>query len=374
MRPFPFDAVLVTAAVLAPSYAPAGEPAWDPKAAAAYLDARADWWLGWSGAARGHGTACLSCHTAVPIALARPALAGIGQPAGDRRPVDGVIARVENWDRIIAAPAAEANPFVAFYPKDRKPSALGTEAVLNALVLTDTDRRGAKALSPSTRKALDHLWEQQQPNGAWRWLDFGLNPWEKDGSYYGAALAAVAVGMAGHDYADQADVRPKVAALTGFLRTNYADQPLHHRVAALWAASRIPGVLTETDTAALIDELFATQEPDGGWALAKLGKPIKQVNAWKARAMYPDGAVSDGYATGLVVLAFKRSGVSADQPNLRRAIAWLATHQANGSWPATYLNRRRNPDEPIGQFMRDAATAFAVLALTEPGRPPRVTK
>src|SRR5437764_1157085 len=134
--------VLLTALLLAPA-APAAEPTWDPRAAAAYLDGRADWWLGWSGAARGRGTACLSCHTAVPFALARPALADyLGEPAGgDRRLLDGVIARVENWDQIVAKPAAGPNPFVAFYPNERKPSALGTEAVLNALVLVAADRR-----------------------------------------------------------------------------------------------------------------------------------------------------------------------------------------------------------------------------------------
>src|SRR5215831_13819306 len=47
---------------------------WDPKAAAAYLDHRMQWWIGWKKAARDHGTFCFSCHTAVPYALARPAL------------------------------------------------------------------------------------------------------------------------------------------------------------------------------------------------------------------------------------------------------------------------------------------------------------
>ena len=47
---------------------------WDRRAAAAYLDERAGWWMGSSTAARDHGTFCVSCHTAVPYALARPAL------------------------------------------------------------------------------------------------------------------------------------------------------------------------------------------------------------------------------------------------------------------------------------------------------------
>src|SRR5215467_4758133 len=47
---------------------------WDQKAAAAYLDQRQSWWMEWPKAARDHETFCISCHTAVPYALARPAL------------------------------------------------------------------------------------------------------------------------------------------------------------------------------------------------------------------------------------------------------------------------------------------------------------
>jgi hypothetical protein len=35
--------------------------------------------------------------------------------------------------------------------------------------------------------------------------------------------------------------------------------------------------------------------------------------------------------------------------------------------PASYPNRSRDPQSDVGKFMRDAATAFAVLALTDPG-------
>ena len=46
--------------------------AWNPQAAAAYLDARQDWWMNWPKARRDHGTFCISCHTAVPYGLADP--------------------------------------------------------------------------------------------------------------------------------------------------------------------------------------------------------------------------------------------------------------------------------------------------------------
>src|SRR5215467_5750611 len=47
---------------------------WDQRAAAAYLDQRQSWWMGWPRAARDHETFCVSCHTAVPYALSRPTL------------------------------------------------------------------------------------------------------------------------------------------------------------------------------------------------------------------------------------------------------------------------------------------------------------
>src|SRR5438552_3423851 len=53
---------------------PVSPQAWDARAAATHLDGRAAWWMGWAGARRDHDTFCVSCHTAMPYALARPAL------------------------------------------------------------------------------------------------------------------------------------------------------------------------------------------------------------------------------------------------------------------------------------------------------------
>src|SRR5262245_29732994 len=82
------------------------EPAWNPKAAAKYLDERGEWWLGWGSSARGQGTSCISCHTALPVALARPALAkqlGETEPAAvEKKLIANVQKRVANWERISA--------------------------------------------------------------------------------------------------------------------------------------------------------------------------------------------------------------------------------------------------------------------------------
>ena len=344
---------------------------WSPQAAARYLDERGEWWLAWSGAARGQGTACISCHTSLSIALARPALGellGETEPsAAQKRLIDTVKKRVEIWDEIAAGPSSIKDRAVPYYA-DKKDESLGTEAVLNTLLLVNDDAQWAKGvLSPTTEKALRQLWAQQQEDGSWPWLDFGLNPWENDGAYYGASLAALAVGTAGRTYFERGDVREKVAALTNYLNSEHTGQPLHHRTLALLASSRLTGILTGTTRELLVGELLEAQEPDGGWSLPRLGQSGSRPadKAWHSRGASVAGAVSDGYATGLVMLALKRAGVAADDPRLRRGLDWLRKNQADGTWPAHYLNKQRDPQDDAGKFMRDAATAFAILALTE---------
>src|SRR5579863_1003668 len=75
------SAALVSCLLLSAVACSQGEPrasraaAWDPAGAAAYLDRRINWWMSWKISARDHGTFCVSCHTAVPYALARANLA-----------------------------------------------------------------------------------------------------------------------------------------------------------------------------------------------------------------------------------------------------------------------------------------------------------
>src|SRR2546430_9771020 len=64
---------------------------WDPQAAAAYLDHRIEWWMGWSGAARDQGTFCFSCHTAGPYPLSRPSLPPAPSEAAPSAPAQQLI-------------------------------------------------------------------------------------------------------------------------------------------------------------------------------------------------------------------------------------------------------------------------------------------
>src|SRR5262249_3026424 len=77
---------------------------WDPKAAAAYLDGRAAWWTTWPNAARDRGTYCMSCHTTLPYALARPQLRGLlneraPSPTEDKI-LDNLLIRARNWREV----------------------------------------------------------------------------------------------------------------------------------------------------------------------------------------------------------------------------------------------------------------------------------
>src|SRR5579863_122712 len=71
------------------------------RAAASYLDGRLDWWEHWPNAARDHDTQCISCHTALPYALARPKLRGsLGEhdaPAAEKKMLEFVTKRVRGW-------------------------------------------------------------------------------------------------------------------------------------------------------------------------------------------------------------------------------------------------------------------------------------
>ena len=335
---------------------------WDPKAAAAYLDGRAVWWSTWPNASRDHGTFCVSCHTAVPYALSRSALR---RPLGERGPSagetaihDNVVKRVSMWRDV--AP---------FYPDQTRgipktSESRGSESIMNALILARRDGERGR-LSDDTRTAFGNMWALQMKtealSGAWPWLNFHYEPWESgDAPYFGASLAALAVGIAPDAYASTAEIQDNLKLLRTYFQREYDHQPLFNRLMVLWASTRLSGVLQPEQRTAIVEAALSKQQVDGGWNTASLG-------SWKR----VDGSAldlrSDGFATGLVTLALQEAGVPADKPQLRKGLDWLNSHQdrSTGQWFASSLNKDRDPASDVGKFMSDAATAYAVLALTK---------
>ena len=339
---------------------------WDQKAAAAYLDQRAGWWMDWPKSARDHETFCVSCHTAVPYALSRPALrkllAESAPSVNERKLLDNVTKRVRLWKEV--APFYSDADRGAYKTVESR----GTESVLNALILASNDAQSGQ-LSADTRTALDNMWAEQQATGnkkgSWSWLRFANEPWEADDSdFYGATLAAIAVGTAPGNYRASPEIQGSLKMLREYLNRESAAQTTINRVVLLWASAKVPGLLDPQQQKAIIDEVLAKQQPDGGWSLSSL------VGSWKRNDGTPQEAKSDGYATGLIAFALQQAGVPRDNAQEKLALAWLTANQnkMGGFWLSYSLNKNveHHMTPSTALFMNDAATAYAVLALSEP--------
>ena len=350
--------------------------------AARYLDERMDiWFIKSKKLDTGDGqTSCISCHTVVPYALARPAL----------RKAAGVKARTPQEEQLLSETLLRVATYDSHEPlyKGKRDQSRGSEAVLNLLVLIAEITPGNQAaLAQPLVKAFEELWAAQRADGAWDWLDFGNEPYESaDSVYYGAALAAVGVGAAdGYHSINERD-SIGIAKMKAYLRDNYASQSLYNKTWLLLASARSVDLLSHEQACALAVELGRHQNADGGWSLYKLGpwtwsKPSGSCGP----PGKPDIALlsqSDAFATGLVTYAMQEAGLQEMATASQQARAWLQSSHRSWEidqyrwdcWRTFSLNHDRENGGDEGDswprmFMADGATAFAALALlpSEPG-------
>jgi squalene-hopene/tetraprenyl-beta-curcumene cyclase len=352
------------------------EPDWNKAGAGHYLDERAKEWFEFSAANRGQDAtriSCSSCHMMISYAFGRPALRKV---TGESQPTPFEVKLLANTKKRVGHWADLDTPKFALYydfSEQKKKESWGTESVINALFLAMDDRAQARsAPSDEGRQAFANLWKTQlqtgENKGAWDWINFGLEPWESSNSrYFGASLAAIAVGTAPGYNGQKADVgnaeekatQLKIDLLRGYLKGAFAKQSLFNQTWALWATTKLGNVLSEDDRKAVMTRLFDKQEADGGWVLATLGK-YKRVDGTA------QDTISDGYATGLVLHVLMTAGVPKEDDRIAKGLTWLRSNQAEtGGWRTNSVNKKRNPETHVGKFMSDAATAFAILALSD---------
>jgi squalene-hopene/tetraprenyl-beta-curcumene cyclase len=310
---------------------------WNPKLAADYMDARQKDWFAWPRANQ-NAKPCISCHTNLTYLLARPALR---KTLGESAPTEyetGFLAMLKSR-------VASADPKV-IYPTAQGAIAaqeVGVESIFAALFLDSPE-------------AFDRMWKLQRADGTWDWNVASLDPWEQpESEYFGAGFAAIAASRE-----KNSKFQPNVASLGKYMRDNLAKQPMQNRLMALWASATIKDLLPKSTKASITADAYRAQQPDGGWTAASLGPFREHPNA-------PPSEGSNAYATAFTAYALERSGVSKSDARLERALAWLRTHQnpQTGAWEAMSYNKKYEPGSMQIQFMQDAATGYAVMALLD---------
>ena len=278
---------------------------------------------------------CITCHTNMPYLTARPLLPG---DAGWKEVRAFLEKDVESW-------SAGGKPRGEAY------------VVAPAFALAFNDARKTGKLHPTTRAALDRMWEGQKKSGEWNWLKCDWPPLEHD-DYYGATLAALAAGIAPDGYAATDKARAGIARLKTYFAATPAPD-LHHTAMLLWASAKIDGLMSEAARKQAIADLKSKQHKDGGWCLPSLGQYNRRD---EAKTPNDPNAPSDGYGTGFATYVLLQAGMKPDDPAILQAVKWLKTNQReSGRW----FTRSLNTDKP--HYITNAGTAFCVLALNEAG-------
>jgi squalene-hopene/tetraprenyl-beta-curcumene cyclase len=328
---------------------------WNKQRAADYLDSRQKAWFEWRATKKDPGGPCLSCHTGLTYLQARPALRMALQEKTPSAYETGLREAIRNrLDH-----EKPGRMFPSFVKEPLATQAAAVESVVSAYALAI----GSGSIESALDRMLLTQSKEGNSRGGWQWFQLGESPWEAaESGFFGASLAAKALDLAPAAYRERPDVREHIAGLESYLKREFDSQPLHHRLFLLWASSGIGNAVPLAARQQTIDEALRKQKQDGSWTIESLGP-------WKSHANASDSAEGDSYATSIATLALQRIKTNRSDSAIRRGIAWLRSRQdpATGAWLAKSMNKKYPPDSMEAQFMTEAATAYAVMALLEAG-------
>ncbi len=277
---------------------------------------------------------CITCHTNMPYLTARPLLKG-----DEWKEVRTFLEKdVEKWSNG-GKPRGDAY------------------VVATAFALAFNDAQQTGKLHDTTKAALDKMWDVQTKTGAWNWLKCEWPPLEHD-DYYGAVLAALAVGYAPGDYAKTDKAKAGIEKLKAYLKKTPAPD-LHHTAMLLWASTKLDGLMTADEQKKAVAALTAKQHKDGGWCLPSLGDYKRRDDE---KTPNDPNADSDGYGTGFVTFVLLQAGAKPTDATVANGVKWLKANQReSGRWYTRSLNNDK------AHYITNAGTAFCVLALSEAG-------
>ncbi|MEZ5401854.1 MAG: hypothetical protein R2729_19425 [Bryobacteraceae bacterium] len=317
---------------------------WDVNAAARYIDARQEQWAAWKPAQSKAGGQCISCHTTLVHSLARAAIRRGGRQAQPLTWEDGVLSGIEKRLR------------------GELPKTAGgaVDVILSAFLSTQTTDGNLQ------REAFERMWAIQKRDGpgagAWAWYSLKLDPWESgESAFFGATIAAIAVGRAPKQLRDDARFRGNLQALRAFLNETAPRQPLHNKLMLAWASAKLSGLMSRSELKALREAALKARAGDGAWSIQSLGP-------WEfLRAEAGDGA--NAYATAFAAFALRQTPGGCRDKRIEPSLDWLRKHQdaASGAWLAPTMTKAYPAGSMQESFMNDAATGFAVLALSGEG-------
>lgn len=307
---------------------------------------------------------CVNCHTTGPYLSERPALqALLGKPDEEIHAdfVQFVPAQ------IAAVKESEKNGH-RFYPA-------AFTSVWRSLGLAEWDKHVAGKTSAATEQSLRDMFERQSDSGAF--VSHGeveIPHITTDFELSLQAMRAITAAPGWLEGLQDEGLKEKVTKLKSWLRApvllNDFDRVLRQQLAHYQ-----PDLVGVGEVKSALALLSSKQHEDGGWstrdfsALKDWHFEISESVANLIKNL-PDAAKpkSDAYMTALAVVLMRQSEVPADDPRVRRAVAWLKREQrVSGRWWMHSLYRGNY------HYITYIATMQALKALALCGELPEIT-